>query len=364
MKPLALLREAMAAAWAAKVSSALIAVVVAAMCCASLVTVGRSASAVADVAARMEQAGARRLTVVDSTRAGFINDRTLGMVRHLTTVESADAVGAPFDAVNGRIGAGGVRVPVWPVLGDMSNVGTLVRGRLPQPGEALVSVDRLGALGLAQPVGFLSTTDGLFQYPIVGAFAAAPPFEDLAAGAVVAASAGTDGRELRVVIDEVTSARPTVSAILATLAPPDAQGVQVESPTALAETAQDLNRQLTGFGRSLLLMILASGGFFVAAVVLADVLVRRRDLGRRRTLGITRADLAGIVTLRALATGIAGALLGCVTGWLANLGTGFGTPVDFTVAVGVLATLVAGVAALPPALYAARLDPVTVMRTP
>lgn len=89
-----------------------------------------------------------------------------------------------------------------------------------------------------------------------------------------------------------------------------------------------------------------------------------RDLGRRRTLGITRADLAGIVTLRALATGIAGALLGCVTGWLANLGTGFGTPVDFTVAVGVLATLVAGVAALPPALYAARLDPVTVMRTP
>ena len=49
-----------------------------------------------------------------------------------------------------------------------------------------------------------------------------------------------------------------------------------------------------------LLLILGAGAFFVSIVVLADVLIRRRDLGRRRTLGIGRGDLivaAGVANL-------------------------------------------------------------------
>ena len=72
------------------------------------------------------------------------------------------------------------------------------------------------------------------------------------------------------------------------------------------------------FGRSLLLIILAVGGFFVASVVLADVLVHGRDLGRRRTLGAAR----------------------------------------------VLAILAAVAAAVLPAIFAAVRDPVRVLRTP
>lgn len=358
-----LMREAWATTWAAKVSSILIMVVVAAMCFAAIVTVGRSASAAADVAARMEQAGARRLSVVDTRQAGFVNARTLDVVRGVSTVEAAVVLGMPFDAVNGVIGRGGVRVPVWPVVGGVDAAVTIVRGRTPQPGEALVSASRLRALGLEEPAGFLATADGMEQFPIVGAFRAAPPFDDLDAGAVVAATA-TDGRELRVVIDDVTSAGPTVSAILSILAPADIQDAQVNSPTALAETARDLNAQMSGFGRTLLLLILTVGGFFVAAVVLADVLIRRRDLGRRRTLGITRTDLVALVTARTMITAVAGAVIGCAAAWGTNLATGYLTPADFTIAVGVLAVLVGSVAALPPAAYASRLDPVHVMRTP
>lgn len=364
MKPSALLREAWATTWAARVSSVLIAVVVATMCFASIVTVGRSASAAAEVAQRMEEAGARRLSVVDTREDGFINPRTLGVVRAVNTVQTANALGAPFDAVNGVIGRGGVRVPVWPVLGDLTHVASLVRGRLPRPGEALVSAGRLPALGMAEPVGYLETVDGSTSYPIVGAFEARAPFEDLAAGAIVAAEDDMPGRELRVVIDDVTSAQPTVTAILATLAPPDIHGVQVDSPTALAATARDLNAQMAGFGRTLLLLILAVGGFFVAAVVLSDVLVRRRDLGRRRTLGVTRSDLISLVLARTAFTGVVGAVPGCLLGWIANQVTGFTTPIHFTAGVGTLAVLVATLAALPPAGYAARLDPVNVMRTP
>ena len=358
-----LIREAWATTWAAKVSSILILVVVAAMCFAAIVTVGRSASAAADVAARMEQAGARRLSVIDTRQAGFVNTRTLDIIRGVTTVEKAAVLGTPFDAVNGVIGRGGVRVPAWPIVGGVDAAVTIVRGRPPQPGEALVSASQLHALGLAEPAGFLSTVDGMEQYPIVGAYQATPPFDELAAGAIIAATA-PEGRELRVVIDDVTSAGPTVSAILSILSPPDIQGVQVDSPTALAETARDLNAQMSGFGRTLLLLILAAGGFFVAAVVLADVLIRRRDLGRRRTLGITRTDLIALVTLRTMTVAIAGALLGCAGAWATNLATGYLTPVDFTAAVGVLAMIAAAIAALPPAAYASRLDPVDVMRTP
>lgn len=106
MRLRALLREAWATAWAAKVSSILTVVVVMAMCLAALVTVGRSAAAAFDVADRMEQEGARRLSVVDTRDGGFVNARTLAVVRHVSSVESADALGAPFDAVNGLIGPG------------------------------------------------------------------------------------------------------------------------------------------------------------------------------------------------------------------------------------------------------------------
>jgi len=122
---------------------------------------------------------------------------------------------------------------------------------------------------------------------------------------------------------------------------------------------------MSGNGRSLLLLILGVGGFFVAAVTLADVLIRRRDLGRRRTLGITRTDLTALVSGRALVTALIGAVVGCTAAVVTNLvAVGIATPAGFAVAVGVLATLTAGLSSLLPAFYATRLDPVNVMRTP
>lgn len=365
MRRRALAREIVASTWAARVPSVLIAVVVAAMCFAAIATVGRTAAAAADVANRMEQAGARRMSVIDGGSLGFINARTLAAVRSLSTVENAQALGRPFDATNGIIGSGGTRIPVWPVLGDVTQVGKVVWGRAPGPGEAVVSMEMLQTLNLSAPAGYLTASDDQSQYPIVGAYRAWPTFEDLNAGALITPTGPISGRELRVVVDSVASAPGTVSSVMAILAPPlDAQGLYVDAPTVLAETAGAINAQLSGSGRALLLMILTVGGFFVAAVVLADALVRRRDLGRRRTLGITRSDLVALVAGRAVLTSTLGALAGCIAGWSTNQAISSTTPVDFTVGIGVLAVLSAGIAALPPAWYAARMDPVAVMRTP
>lgn len=363
MRLRALIREALAAGWAAKVPTALVVIVVATMSFVALSTVGKAAANEDQIRQRLEAAGARRLTVTDTHGAGFINPRTLALVSTLNSVDTAVAIGEPSDVTNGRIGPGGVRVATFPILGDLGKVGRLIRGRWPQPGEAVVTVDAQRRLGLAEPVGFVQTSSRS-SFPIVGAIAIVPPFDDMTQSIVVNATGTAQARELRVVISSIPDVNATQKAILSILAPSDAQGVSIDSPAGLADTAQQLGGQLAGFGRSLLLLILGVGAFFVATVVLSDILVRRRDLGRRRTLGVTRADLTGLVTLRTLTPAALGALLGTVAAMIINARTGYPTPVDFAAAVAVLASLTATVAALPPAVYAARLDPVNVMRTP
>lgn len=131
----------------------------------------------------------------------------------------------------------------------------------------------------------------------------------------------------------------------------------------MADTARDLGADLESSGYQLLLLILGVGGFFVATVVLADVLIRQRDLGRRRTLGVSRADLVAMVGLRSVACAVPGALLGCLAAVLAMRSTE-GVALDYAAATAVLAVLTAGIAALPAAAFASRRDPVAVMRTP
>lgn len=363
MRLRALLREALAAGWASKVPTALVAVVVAAMCFVALSTVGKAAANEDQIRQRLETAGARQLSVTDTGEDGFINPRTLGVISDLSSVDLVAGIGTPHDGTNGSIGAGGARVAVFPIAGDFSQVGRLVRGRWPQPGEALVTAEAQRRLHLAEPVGFVQAADKT-SYPVVGAIEVVSPFEDMAQSIVVNAADVQQIRQVRVVISSIQEVSAAQKAILSILAPADPRHVSVESPAGLADIAQELGGQLAGFGRSLLLLILGVGAFFVATVVLSDVLVRRRDLGRRRTLGATRADLTSIVVLRTIGPAIAGAAVGCSLALVLNARSGYPTPIEFAAAVAVLAALTAALAALPPAIYASRRDPVNVMRTP
>lgn len=364
MRLRSLLTEAATSAWAAKIPAILVAVVSAAMCFAALFTVGANAANQAAVQASLAGAGARTLIVRDATGdQGFINTRTLGAVDALSTTQTAIAVGLAFDSVNGRVGRGGTLVTTWPVHGDLPTAVQLTVGRWPQPGEAIISSPAQASLGLAAPAGFLAA--GTNQYPIVGAFTASAPFDDMATGAIVNANnTATTATELRVVIDTITNAPTTQTAVLGILAPTDPTKVSLQSPRGLAELTDQVAAQLASHDQATLLLILGVGGLFVAAVVLSDVLVRRRDLGRRRTLGATRSDLATLVTIRATLPAGAGALVGTASALIITNQTGYSPPLSFAAAVALLAAITAAVAAIAPAAYAARLDPVKVMRTP
>lgn len=358
-----LLRESLASARSAPVPSALVLLVVAAMCFASVITVGRQAAAEATLAEELAGPDARTLTITD-TQGGVLTGPTVTVLTGLSGTEAVIARGRPVDAVNGVLGPGSRPIAVVALQGRIDTAVELHQGRWPGAGEAIVPTALLPALRLAEPVGYLESSDGE-QWQIVGSFEARAPFDDLDAMAVWLpdTTSATQTQQVRLVAESREQARAMRASALAIIAG-DPGVLQLAGPSAASERTEAITGQLTEFGRSLLLLILGAGAFLVAVVVLADVLIRRRDLGRRRTLGITRPDLIALVTLRTAVSATFGAALGSGASYLWLAREGVPVPVDFAVAVAVLAALTAAVACFPPAAFAASRDPVEVMRTP
>jgi putative ABC transport system permease protein len=156
----------------------------------------------------------------------------------------------------------------------------------------------------------------------------------------------------------------TQTLALRIIAAPRVEDLSVQSPASLAALQGQVAGDLAVFGRQLLVLVLATGGTLTSVVALADGLLRRSDLGRRRALGASRTTLIALVLIRtsiAAATGVlAGSIIGQVTGtrWASS------PPTSFAAGTAVLTLLVAVAAAIGPALLAATRDPVQVLRTP
>ncbi|WP_396430230.1 FtsX-like permease family protein [Limnohabitans sp.] len=118
-----------------------------------------------------------------------------------------------------------------------------------------------------------------------------------------------------------------------------------------------------------------SVAFGIASVLVVSVVQRSKEIGILRAMGISRGQVMRIFLLQGGLLGLGGAVVGCALGilslqlWLQIARTPEGTPMfavttDFWMLSGalVLATLSGLLAALAPALRAARLDPVVAIR--
>jgi putative ABC transport system permease protein len=359
-----MLSEALRTAAAQRVSSLLVAVLCAAICVVTLLTVGRTAAAEAQVLSRLDTAGSRLLVVTDDRGEELVTPAAVEVLSGLDTVERVVGVDSPFDVVNAVIGDGGERVPAWRITGDLAQVVTLTAGRWPQPGEAIVAADAKHRLGLAYPAGAVTDTSSGAEHHVVGAFTARAPFDTFDAGLVVAGDASSSVRSVQVVVASVEAARITEALTLAVLAPPDPAGVSVQSPTALADLQRAVGGDLGEFGRGILALTLGGGAFLIAVVVLAEVLLRRRDLGRRRALGAPRWGLVVLTLARTVAAAVPGAAVGVAAGIGVAIAWVEPPPAGFSAGTAILTVLVAAAAAIAPAVIAAGRDPVSVLRTP
>jgi putative ABC transport system permease protein len=90
----------------------------------------------------------------------------------------------------------------------------------------------------------------------------------------------------------------------------------------------------------------------------------RATRGRRCALGAPRWVITVLMVTRATIGALLGATLGTALGTTLTLRTGQTPAWTFTTGTAILAVLTAAISTIPPAVIAARQDPVHVLRTP
>lgn len=362
MRPMEIIRESWATTTNQPVSAVLVALVAAATCLTTLLTVGRTVASEEQVLSRLEAAGSRILTVQDDSGGALLTPAVVAVTAEIDSAERAFGVVQPFDARASATAGNGNPVPAWGVIGDLGALAELQEGRWPGPGEAIVSTRGTQALGLDGPVGAVEGRD--LELPVVGTYVPRDPFMSFD-GLLYVPDRAVDASSLWVLATSAAQVRALESTIVGLIGSAEIDNLTIRSATNLAAVQGQIGADLGSAGRTLVAVVLVGGAVLTAIVVFADVLVRRVDLGRRRALGATRSLVVALVLGRTAYAAVAGAMLGTVGGLIvARTALSQDVPLPFAAGSAVLAVLAACVATVAPALAAARRDPLAVIRTP
>jgi putative ABC transport system permease protein len=100
------------------------------------------------------------------------------------------------------------------------------------------------------------------------------------------------------------------------LAPNDPESLRAETPPTVAGLRRDVERDVSALFLVLGAVALIIGGLGIANVTLLSVLERIGEIGLRRALGATRAQIAGQFVLESVIIGLLGGLIGAAAGTL------------------------------------------------
>jgi putative ABC transport system permease protein len=181
---------------------------------------------------------------------------------------------------------------------------------------------------------------------------------------------GFDGHPTTIYVRSVTSQTAAVQSVLGATANPEAPNeVEVSQPsaalTARAEAQGALNSLFLGLGAVSLLV----GAVGVANIMLIGVLERRSEIGLRRSLGATTANIRTQFLAEAVLLALIGGAVGVTAGVISTAVYAAAKHWQISIpttawAGGLAAALVIGaVAGLLPAVRAARLSPTEALRT-
>lgn len=307
---------------------------------------------------RVDEVGARTITVLSTGEQPSIPASSVERVGRLSGVGWAVGLGPVFDARSR--GPGGQPTPVraYRAVGAPVVFGT----NQGPPAGAYVSAASASRLGMKGAYGILDPG----RIPVAGWFVADEPLESLEAFVLVP----TDDDRLRlerivIAVDDVAWVDLLVERLPAVLGAEAAQTALVQRSPALLEARAAVREEVNRRDRQLMLAILTVGIALAAVVVSSGTIGARRDFGRRRALGATRPQLTVLVILATLWPALAGAAIGTIIGWL-YLASRLGHAPDwrYPVAVGLLTVIVIVTASAVPAAAAATRDPLQVLRIP
>lgn len=365
---IAVVREAIAAARSQPVASAVTMLMVAGMVISVMLTTGRTVGAEQAVLGSIDDAGTRMIEVRAESGAGLTSS-VLGRIADIEGIEWAGAFSSATDATNALV-PDGTRVPVRHAYG--AGFDQLGISDLPGPNlsgiAGYASAEALVLLGLTDSSGALTTVDTGAEYSVVGRIRTPDflrefeplvlvPREDLTGMETVSA--------LVIIAERPDLVAPLTSAVTSVLAVDDPSEVTVHTSEALARLRSLVQAQLSTFSRGLVLVMLLVTGLLVAVILYGLVMMRRKDFGRRRALGATRALIVSLLLTQTAVLALFGVTVGLGASLLCVLIMGDPLPgTTFTVALAVLAIATSLFAALVPALVASKREPIRELRVP
>jgi putative ABC transport system permease protein len=362
---LAVLREALATAKAQPVASVVSIVMVAGMCATVLLTTGRTVGAEQAVLGSIDSAGTRSIVIRADADAGLDTD-VLDRLAHIEGIEWAGAFGAAQDVTNAAV-PGGTKVPVRLAWGDHLGLLGIPDSQPIENRTAWASAAALEQLGMPDRVGGVTSDSGA-DYAIAGEIPVPDYLGFLEPLVIVPQTRDAAAPAVSVLV--VIAARPDLvtpvsQAVQSVLAVDDPTKVKLSTSESLASLRALVEGQLGSFGRNLVIVIFALTAILVAAILYGLVMLRRKDFGRRRALGASQGLIIGLLLTQMAALSLVGAVIGSAAAAIGLAATGDPLPgLDFFVAVAVLAIAVGLVAAVVPAVAAARRDPLKELRVP
>lgn len=362
-----LIAESVRVAASQRVASGVTLLLIAAVCAVILATTGRAVQGEDGVLARIDDAGTRAVVVSDaSSGSAGIPVEAVERISRLSSVEWVVGIGFARDGRNAAIGRAGTPVPVRVLYGEPPS--TVLRTTSLRPlaaGDAVAGLAASSALGLADGVGGIELEDGT-GVAVVGSVQADPPLQFLNEGVVIArAGGGATLRSIHVLARRSDQVGALAEAVTALLGAKDDTAVRIQTSATLAAVRAAVSGELGRFSRRLVLLVLGAGLVLLALNVYGGVMLRRRDFGRRRALGASRSAIVLLILLHTETVAALGAALGSTIGvLLVWRWTGVMPHAAFVVAITTLSLLCAGLAALPPAAFAARRDPIRALPVP
>ncbi len=305
----------------------------------------------------------RLITVTDAQGEADLSSLSVPVVSSITGVEWALGVGPALDVTASSI-PGGALAPARFYYGDLPpTISVTAASDVLAPGMAAAGPGIATTLGLGDGVGAVAGRGRAAT--VIGGFHAAAPLDDLNGDILVAADG--DGRvvSLWVEVSDVSQLPSVVDAVRAAIIADNPAAVHIDTSTELAQLSSDISSQMARSAVLTVSALLITVLVLVGSVEYARVTGTVRDIGRRRALGATRSAIVIQVLATAGLSAVVGVVIGLAVGLAVTVIVAGALPGwEFALGVVVLMVVAALTGAVPPALRAARLDPVKILRVP
>ncbi len=358
-----------------RLRSAVTATVVVLSVAVVVATSGRTWATRTVVIGQLEAPAARIVRVTDQSGSGHLLPGSVDRLADVSAVEwsvALDAAGSiAHNAQSGSAHTGYLHsaVGLRRYRGDLlgASLASLVVGHVPADGEALVGVAAARDLGMPRGRGLLVDESGRL-IDVVGEVRFAAPIADLNDYAFVRGfgpPGEADGEvgEIRLLARTSADVPAFIRLLPDILGPADPRALAIEGSGDLARLQAGLGEEVGSLDTAVLLGSLVFGVVVVSVNLFGSVAARRREIGLRRTQGAERSSIAAMLivetTVIATFSAVAGALMGSVIVYAQVSSV---PRVTLSVSAAALVVIGAILASLPPAVAAARQDPLYALR--